>query len=63
MKKITENCSVCTACVSKCPKSAINISKKVYNEIKVNKDYTIIKNDLSKKTVEKINKLELKSLR
>lgn len=36
MKKITENCSVCTACVSKCPKSAINISKKVYNEIKVN---------------------------
>ena len=28
------------------------------NEIKVNKDYTIIKNDLSKKTVEKINKLE-----
>lgn len=36
MKKITENCSVCTACVSKCPKSAISISKKIYNEIKVN---------------------------
>lgn len=48
MKKITENCSVCTACVSKCPKSAINISKKVYNEIKVNNkcvDCNICKNN------------------
>lgn len=48
MKKITENCSVCTACVSKCPKSAISISKKVYNEIKVNNkcvDCNICKNN------------------
>lgn len=36
MKKITENCSVCTSCISKCPKNAINISKKIYNEIKIN---------------------------
>lgn len=48
MKKITENCSVCTACVSKCPKNAISISKQIYNEIKVNKqciDCNICKNN------------------
>ena len=59
MKKITENCSVCTACVSKCPKSAINISKKVYNEIKVNNkcvDCNICKNNCpGNKTKEKNN--------
>lgn len=59
MKKITENCSVCTACVSKCPKSAINISKKVYNEIKVNNkcvDCNICKNNCpGNKTKERNN--------
>ncbi len=59
MKKITENCSVCTACVSKCPKSAISISKKVYNEIKVNNkcvDCNICKNNCpGNKTKEKNN--------
>lgn len=35
MKKVTENCNVCMACIHKCPKGAISINKKIYNEIKI----------------------------
>ena len=59
MKKITENCSVCTSCIYKCPKNAISVNEKIYNEIIINNqciDCKICENNcLGNKNKEKNN--------
>lgn len=41
MKKITNECNVCKACVYSCPKKAISIKNDLYEEIKINDEICI----------------------